>query len=201
MVVRQRALGRVVQAVPAIRELVALERVRKVAEEVAPTRVIVDLPATGHAVDWLRVPFAAERFLRVGPAARMCREIIEQVLSRSASALCVVSTAEPVVASETRDLCHRLHHELGRSPSMVVVNRVPRRPSADELERAEVLGETDASWAELAHALQQDAELAADAQAALAALGVVSGARLAVVPELFRDPSPELVATYLEARA
>lgn len=201
VVVKQRALARVVQAVPAIRELVALERVRQVAEEFAPTRIIVDLPATGHAVDWLRVPSAAERFLKVGPAARMCRDIIDQILSKSASAICVVSTAEPVVASETRELCHRLHHELGRSPSLLVVNRVPRRPSADELERAEDLGSTDAAWRELAHALEQDAELSADAQAALAALGVLSGARLSVVPELFRDPDPELVATYLETPA
>jgi hypothetical protein len=201
VVVKQRALGRVVQAVPAIRELVALERVRQLAEEVAPTRVIVDLPATGHAVDWLRVPAAAERFLRIGPAARMCREIIDQVLAKNTSAICVVSTAEPVVASETRELCHRLHHELGRSPSLLVVNRVPRRPTVEEIDRAEELASGDAAYGELAHALAQDAELAADAQAALAALGVLSGARLSVVPELFRDPSPELVATYLETPA
>ncbi len=127
VIVRQRTLKRVMQAVPAVRELVALERVRTLAREMQGARVIVDLPATGHAVDWLRVVAAAERFLRTGPAAKMCRSILEEVLSPERSAIVVVSTAEPVVASETGELCERLRSELDRVPDIVIVNRVPRR--------------------------------------------------------------------------
>ena len=200
LIVRQRAMRRVLGAVPAVRELVALDRVRVIAGQ-AHSRVIVDLPATGHAVDWLRVPSAALRFLRVGPAARMCRAILDEVLAAKRSALVVVTTAEPVVAAETRELCFKLEHELGRRPELVVVNRVPRRPTADELRQASLAADTDPSWAPLARALEYDAELGADARLALTALGGASGAELVEVPELFRDPEPREVVRHLEAKA
>jgi MinD-like ATPase involved in chromosome partitioning or flagellar assembly len=199
LVVKQRALKKVVEAVPAIRELVALDRVRSLAAESPGTRIVVDLPATGHAVDWLRVPSAAERFLKVGPAAKMCRAILEEVLSKDKSALVVVSTAEPVVAMETRELCHRLQHELGRRPELMVVNRVPRRPSRQECEAARELARLDPAWLPLAQSLEHDTELQADARIALTALDGASNADVVEVPELFRDPKPSDLLAHLEA--
>jgi anion-transporting ArsA/GET3 family ATPase len=200
VVVQQRALARVLRAVPAIRELVALERVRELVAE-SSSRVFVDLPASGHAVDWLRVPAAAERFLRVGPAARMCRDILDQVIAPRRSALVVVSTAEPMVASETRELCARLSLELGRSPELVIANRVPP-PLADKvLGRAREQAERDPAFGQLAEALQSDRELSLEAQVALADLAEISGARVIEVPELGRDPTPRQFARLLGACA
>jgi arsenite/tail-anchored protein-transporting ATPase len=193
VVVQQRALARVLRAVPAIRELVALERVRELVAE-SPARVFVDLPATGHAVDWLRVPAAAERFLRVGPAARMCREILDQVIAQSQSALVVVSTAEPMVASETRELCNRLGTELGRTPELVVANRVPPPLAPAALAQARHYAPRDPSFAALAEALEGELELRGEAEAALRDLAEISGARVVEVPELGRDPSPRQFA-------
>jgi anion-transporting ArsA/GET3 family ATPase len=198
VVVRQRTMRRVMQAVPAVRELVALDRVRTLAEQSAGARLFVDLPATGHAVDWLRVPAAAERFLVAGPAAKVCRKIREQILADDKSALCVVSTAEPVVAAETRELCFRLEHELGRAPALVVVNRAPRCPDPSELTAASELASSDPSWAEIAAALKNDAELGVDAKLALTALHGLSAAKLVEVPELFRDPSCREIVQHLE---
>ena len=183
---------------PAIRELVALDRVRAIAAE-HPARLFVDLPATGHAVDWLRVPAAAERFLRVGPAAKMCRAILDEILAKEKSALVVVSTAEPVVAMETRELCHRLRHELGRRPDLLVVNRVPRRPTVLEIDEARRLAGMDPSWLPLATSLEHDAELQADARLALTALDGASNADIVEVPEYSRDPAPHELAEHLGA--
>ena len=195
VIVRQRALRRVMQAVPAVRELVALERVRTLAAEMPNARVIVDLPATGHAVDWLRVVAAAERFLRTGPAAKMCRAILSEVLSPERSAIVVVSTAEPVVASETEELCARLDGELDRKPALVIVNRVPRRPSAEELAAAAA----EPRFAELWTALEADAATQAETTLALASLRGIAGARVAEVPDLFADPEPRTFARLLGA--
>ena len=195
VIVRQRALRRVMQAVPAVRELVALERVRTLAAEMPNARVIVDLPATGHAVDWLRVVAAAERFLRTGPAAKMCRAILSEVLSPERSAIVVVSTAEPVVASETEELCARLDGELDRKPALVIVNRVPRRPSAEELAAAAA----EPRFAELWTALEADAATQAETTLALASLRGIAGARVAEVLDLFADPEPRTFARLLGA--
>ena len=199
LVVKQRTLKKVIQAVPAVRELVALDRVRSLRTETPSARVFVDLPATGHAVDWLRVPAAAERFLKVGPAAKMCRAIQDEILPADKSALVVVSTAEPVVASETRELVFRLVRELGRSPDLVVVNRVPRKPSPSELEHAERAAARDPAFEPLAHALREDAELGADALLALTALDGISSAKIVEIPELYRDPRPRELARHLGA--
>ncbi len=194
VIVRQRALKRVMQAVPAVRELVALERVRTLAREMPGARVIVDLPATGHAVDWLRVVAAAERFLHTGPAAKMCRAILSEVLSPERSAIVVVSTAEPVVASETGELCERLRDELDRTPAIVIVNRVPRRPSVEELEAAAHRARTDPRYAPLSESLAADASAQAETTLALAFLRGIAGARVAEVPDLFADPEPRSFA-------
>ena len=157
--------------------------------------MIVDLPATGHAVDWLRVVAAAERFLRTGPAAKMCRAILSEVLSPERSAIVVVSTAEPVVASETEELCARLDGELDRKPALVIVNRVPRRPSAEELAAAAA----EPRFAELWTALEADAATQAETTLALASLRGIAGARVAEVPDLFADPEPRTFARLLGA--
>lgn len=199
LMVKQRTLKKVVQAVPAVRELVALDRVRQLHAEQPSARLFVDLPATGHAVDWLRVPAAAERFLKVGPAAKMCRTIQQEVLAAEQSALVVVSTAEPVVASETRELVFRLSHELGRAPDLLVLNRVPRRPTPAELEHARHAAARDPAFAPLAHALTEDAELGADALLALTALDGIGAGKIVQVPELFRDPTPRELSRHLGA--
>lgn len=196
VIVRQRAMKSALAAVPAIREIVALDRVRALVDA-SDARVFVDLPATGHAVDWLRVPSAAARFLRVGPAANMCRRIIDGVLSERRSAIVVVSTAESVVAAETRELCARIFTELGRSPALVVANRVPRTPQPDELQHAKRAASRDSRWLPLVELLERDAELASEASDALASLRAVAGAPLKQIPELFADPGPGTAAHYL----
>ena len=196
VIVRQRALRRVMEAVPAVRELVALERVRTLAREMPGARVIVDLPATGHAVDWLRVVAAAERFLRTGPAAKMCRAILSEVLSPDKSAIVVVSTAEPVVASETGELCERLRVELDRTPALVIVNRVPRRPAVEELEAAA----RDPRYAPLSDVLRADAATQAETALALAELRGIAATRIAEVPDLFADPEPRSFAALVEVK-
>lgn len=196
VVVQQRAMSRVLQAVPAIRELVALERVRELATD-GSTRLFVDLPATGHAVDWLRVPAAAERFLKVGPAARMCREIGAEVIAPERSALVVVSTAEPMVASETEELCSRISGELGRSPELIVANRVPPSRSAELRARTRRAAARDPGFAPLLEAFEAEAELRAEADRALAALGAIGGARVLQVPEQNQDPGPRRFAALL----
>lgn len=195
VVVGQDTLKRVLAAVPAIRELVALDAVRRAADEGGA--VVVDLPATGHAVDWLRVPAAALRFLGQGPAYQMCARIQERIIAPGVSDIVVVSTCETVVASETRELCQRLRQELGRPPSAVVANRVPRRPAPAELEVVAERAQHDQRFAALRRHLRFDMEAAEEADHALDELATTAGARLLRIPELHADPTPGELLRYL----
>jgi anion-transporting ArsA/GET3 family ATPase len=195
LVVGQRALRRVLRAVPAMRELAALERVRSISQR--ETHVVVDLPATGHGIDWLRVPAAAARFLRVGPLADLCHRLRDQLLEPERSAVVVVSSVEPVVAAETRELCRRLWEEVGRRPSLVVANRVPRRPDTQSLDVLARLARSNPSWQPLGQLVLDDLERARAADEALGMLSAVAGAPLVAIPELFTDPAPSDLVGYL----
>jgi arsenite/tail-anchored protein-transporting ATPase len=198
MLTHHRAVQRLVRAVPALRELALLDRVRAAVAERPGVRAIVDLPASGHGLDWLRVPAAAERFLRAGPAAELCRELREAILGAERSAIVVVSTVEPVVASETRQLCARLHAELGRSPWLVVANRVPGSLSGSELQVLWQAARRDPAWGALWAAASEDQERARVTEQALAELRAVAGARVVRIAEQYADPRPRDLRSQFE---
>ena len=170
---------------------------RAVVSEHPTARAIVDLPASGHGLDWLRVPVAAERFLRAGPAAELCRRLREQVLSRERSAIVIVSTVEPVVASETRELCARLALELDRTPNLLVANRVPHSPTREQLQRLQRAAQRDPAWGPIRAAAAEDWERSREATGALNSLQAIAGAPVIRVPELYVDPSPQEFLTHL----
>ena len=197
MLVNHRAVRRLVRAIPALRELSILDRVRALVDARPDVRAIVDFPASGHSLGWLRVPVAAQRFLRAGPAAELCRSLRDRILKPEHSAIVVVSTVEPVVASETRQLCRRLVEELGRPPSLLVANRVPHSPTGDELLRLREAAGQDPAWATFCAAASEDRERARETEQALATLRHITGAPLARVPEMHVDPSPRDVVRHL----
>jgi anion-transporting ArsA/GET3 family ATPase len=201
MLVNHRAVRRMVRAIPALRELSLLERVRALALEEPPVRAIVDFPASGHSLDWLRVPVKAERFLRVGPAAELCRTLREQILAVERSAIVVVSTVEPVVASETRYLCHRITSELERAPSLLVANRVPRSPTPEQLAHLREAARRDPAWSAFSSAAAEDTVRAEETERALMDLRAAAGSPLVRVPEMYVDPSPHDVIAHLRAES
>jgi anion-transporting ArsA/GET3 family ATPase len=198
MLVNHRAVRRLVRAIPALRELAILDRVHAIVQARPGLRAIVDFPASGHGLDWLRVPVAAERFLRAGPAAELCRRLRAQMLAPEHSAIVVVSTVEPVVASETRQLCERLAEELGRTPSLLVANRIPASPTPEQLEHLHRQAHVDPVWAPFLAAAREDRALARDAGEGLEALRAIAAAPLVRIPELHLDPAPRDLRAYFE---
>ena len=160
---------------------------------------MVDFPASGHSLDWLRVPVAAQRFLRSGPAAELCQTLRRDVLRPDRSAVVVVSTVEPVVASETRQVCARLIDELQRPPDLLVANRVPHCPSEQQLAQVHEAVQREPAWAALERLALADRERAAETERALASLRAIADAPLARVPEFYVDPSPHEVIPHLGA--
>jgi arsenite-transporting ATPase len=197
LVVSQRALRRLLEALPAVRELAALERIRRLVEDRPNTRVVVDLPATGHGIDWLRIPAAAARFLRMGPLAEVCRQLMRDVLAPERSAMVVVSSVEPMVAAETRELCRRLREEVGRPPTLVVANRVPRRPDPTGVEFLRRTAPSEPKWQALERIVTADLERARLADEALETLAAIAFSPLVTIPELFADPGPSELAKFM----
>jgi anion-transporting ArsA/GET3 family ATPase len=95
--------------------------------------VIVDLPATGHAVGFLDASRAMAHALRVGRVAKAVSEAADVVRDPKQTGLVVVTLPEELPVNEAIDLYGRAQTQLGIVPAVVVVNRVtaPPVPEAD----------------------------------------------------------------------
>ncbi len=197
-VLRQGPIRHMTKAMPAMREFVSLERVRSMAASGDFDRIVVDLPASGHALDWLRVPLAFERFLLGGPLGVLGRRIHDEVVAVGRSDVVIVTLAEPLVMRETEQLASRFHNEFGRGPSLVVINRVPRADPAGSEEAALRLAQAASDLAKL---LRARGDVAREAFEALRLAQGLDAARVVALPDAPSDPSVTQVASWLDQGA
>ena len=132
-------------AAPALKELMLLGKIMVLEEERtglarrhAWDLVVVDAPATGHGLAFLKVPLAAAEAIPVGPVGHNARRILKLLRDRRQTALVIVAIPEEMAAVEAVEL-HRLAvDEVGVAPAAVVLNGCHERRFSDE-EEVEIL--------------------------------------------------------------
>jgi anion-transporting ArsA/GET3 family ATPase len=105
--VETRAVAAVAQAAPGLRELLALSVVRDLLRGHHDT-VVLDGPATGHAIGLLEVPRTLAGIARVGPVRQRADSLIRMLEDPRQTAVVLVSTAEELAVSETLEAWERL---------------------------------------------------------------------------------------------
>lgn len=150
------AVRPMLQAAPAMRELAMLECVRIYADEYPTARVVVDMPATGHGLAWLRLPVQMRDMFTSGPIHDLSQRLIDRLIGRCS--VVVVTLPERLVLLETIELCQALESEIGLSPSRLIVNRFPVELGVPAFEIARALaargGEGAASARELLRVIE-----------------------------------------------
>ena len=86
--------------------------------------VIVDAPATGHALDMLRVPFVIESVAPPGMLRRDAARAVDMFRDPERAGAVLVTLPEYMPASETIELADALSNELEIPVLQLVVNRV-----------------------------------------------------------------------------
>lgn len=147
------AMRPLLAAAPAIRELAMLESVRQVAAERPGVRVVVDMPATGHSIAWLRVPKQGRALLGSGPLFEMCDQVARELLAPGRASIIVVTLPERLVIEETVELCAAIASETALVVDRIVVNRMPVSLPAAALRDARALASTGQSLAAASQAL------------------------------------------------
>lgn len=101
--------------------------------------VVVDSPATGHALALAQIPEFLVRVIPAGPIARVAKEGIAVLTDPNVTGCVIVTLPETLPATEALELKKGLaEHKL--MVSAIVVNRVPADPfSADEWRELETL--------------------------------------------------------------
>jgi anion-transporting ArsA/GET3 family ATPase len=130
-------------AAPGARELVSMikvweltrrERWRKHARSY--DLVILDAPATGHALGLLHAPYTFGTIARVGPIFGQAEQVRELLLDPAQTAYLAVTHPTEMAVGETLDLRDGLRSQLGRELDATIVNAaLPRRFGGDELKR------------------------------------------------------------------
>jgi anion-transporting ArsA/GET3 family ATPase len=93
--------------------------------------IIVDLPATGHALALAQIPASLLRVIPTGPIAAAVREGLSLLTDRERTGAIVVTLPETLPVSEALELVKGITlHEIPLA--QVMVNRVPFDPFSDE---------------------------------------------------------------------
>jgi anion-transporting ArsA/GET3 family ATPase len=182
---RNRIIRIFIRTSPAIREMVALEELRHLVDSSSRDGcpVIVDLPATGHALSFLDTPRAVHRLLRVGPLADVAAGVERLLLDGSRCELVVVALPEELPINETIELVRRSAH-IGVASRTVVVNQVPASPvGARDRALLEVIGgQGDAALERFADAARNEVDCVEEARAQIARLRDAVGAEVIELP-------------------
>lgn len=126
-------------AAPGGKELVSMVKVCELAGLTGAGRfevVVLDAPATGHALAMLAAPSTFASIARVGPIAAAAQNIQAILQDPALTGYLAVAQASEMSVSETLELQHELSEQLGVDLAGVVVNAtMHRRFTGEELER------------------------------------------------------------------
>lgn len=129
MLFKNRIFDYFAAATPGLAELVTIGKVWELAQ---PDRlkkrsepydlVIVDAPATGHALAMLEAPETFKKIARVGPIHRQAGYIQSFLHDPATTAIVAVATAEEMPVNETLDLRRELKERVGLDIALGIVN-------------------------------------------------------------------------------
>jgi len=118
-------------ATPGAREIVILSKIVELCDQF--DQVIVDLPASGHALGFLRVPITAIKLMRSGPIHERAKQVLK-VFGHHHTNMVLVALPEEMVINETLEFWQKIHKEIpAMQPPHIVLNRASL-PSLSEEE-------------------------------------------------------------------
>ena len=103
-----------------------LRRKRSTAREPRVDLVVLDAPATGHALSLVALPRTLLAAVPAGPVRKLAEWLDALLSDPKHAALVVVSEPEDFAARETEELIAGAREKAGLAPALVVVNRVGR---------------------------------------------------------------------------
>ncbi|CAN5600386.1 hypothetical protein BH10BDE1_BH10BDE1_20500 [soil metagenome] len=193
-----------VNVAPGLGEIAILGKItsglRKVGPPMSYDTIVVDMPATGHALAMFRAPRGMADAIQIGPIALHSGEVDRLLRDPAVSGLVVVSLLEELPVAETKEFVHSVTSEFGM-PVWVVANRkLEIELSVDELEELKRTGAgefADYAGGIASQVRTQDEQLAVLEKE----FGSVSagGHRIAVIPRLFSMDPRQMIARAEEA--
>lgn len=123
------ALDIVATAVPGMKEILVLGKVKALQNARAADVIVVDGPAAGHAVTFLLSPKGLLDAVRVGPILTQAMDVTEMLADPDRTQVMLVTLPEETPVNETVETAQTLTERIGLTLGPLVVNGVyPDRP-------------------------------------------------------------------------
>ena len=124
----------VLTAAPGIRDLLALGKIRQLEQAGAADLIVVDAPATGHAVSFLESPSGLASLTAAGPVRHQADLALDLFADERRCRVLLVTVPAEQPVTETIDTAYQLEERVGVKLAPIVVNQcwapVPELESA-----------------------------------------------------------------------
>lgn len=122
--VRTGAIDVVTSAAPGIRDLLTLGKIRALEQGGEADLIVVDAPAAGHALTFLRSAAGMAQAATVGPVREQAEEALALLTDPSRCQVVLVTLAEETPVTELVETAFSLEDEVGVALGPLVVNAV-----------------------------------------------------------------------------
>ena len=133
-----------VRVAPGLNEIAILGKITSGVRRVGPRlnydTIVVDMPATGHALAMFRAPHGMAEAIQIGPMAVHSNEMDKLLRDGRSAALILVSLPEELPVAETIEFAATVEREF-KMPTRVIANRVADVPlNEKELQELAAVG-------------------------------------------------------------
>ncbi len=125
---RSGALDVVATAVPGMKDILVLGKVKQLEQAEVADLILIDAPAAGHAVSFLVSPAGLLDAVRVGPVHTQATEVVEMLTDPARCRVVLVTHAEETPVNELVDTAFALEDRVGVHLGPIVVNAFPTDP-------------------------------------------------------------------------
>lgn len=132
-----------VNVAPGLGEIAILGKItsgiRKVGPPINYDTIVIDMPATGHALAMFRAPRGMADAIQIGPIAMHSGEVDRLLRDPKVTGLVVVSLLEELPVAETKEFVNTVTAEFGMPVRLVANRKLDVQMSVDELEQLKEL--------------------------------------------------------------
>ena len=141
-------------SIPGLRDVLVLGKLKQFAARDDIDSIVVDGPATGHALTLLTSPAGLARVARAGPVKDQADQVSSLLRDATRCGVVLVTTPEELPITETIEAAYRIEDEADIALEFIISNRVHAVVSDSVLEQLSVL-EAESMSSDLGAALRE----------------------------------------------
>ncbi len=127
---RMHVLDTLATSTPGLKDLIVMGKIKQLSLTHPADLIVVDAPASGHAISFLRAAHGLQSGVETGPIRRQADEVVAMLTDPARAQVLLVTLAEETPVNELVETAYALEDEVGIRLGPCVVNAVHPAPDA-----------------------------------------------------------------------